>query len=239
MVLPRIAAAVGATIEGARPPLDVLVEHLAETPTLLVLDNLEQVMGVAPELDQLLARCPGLEILATSRTVLRLRAEREYPVGPLTVPAFSERPPLEELASLPAVQLFVDRAQAVRYDFALTDDNALAVAEICRRLDGLPLAIELAAARTRLLEPGALLARLGSQPRRAGPGPVDLPERQRTLRATVEWSVGLLDRRRAAACSPPCRSSSTGGRSRRPCTSPTSPRTGRSICSTLSPGTAW
>jgi predicted ATPase len=193
LVLPRIAAAVGVAIEGTRPPLDVLVEHLAETPTLLVLDNLEQVVSVVPELDQLLARCPGLEILATSRTVLRLRAEREVPVGPLTVPSFSDPPPLEELGSLPAVQLFVDRAQAVRHAFALTDDNALAVVEICRRLEGLPLAIELAAARTRLLEPRALLARLGSCLDTLGTGPVDLPERQRTLRATVEWSFGLLD----------------------------------------------
>jgi predicted ATPase len=193
LVLPRIAAAVGVTIEGVRPPLDVLVEQFAERPTLLVLDNLEQVVGVAPDLDQLLARCPGLEILATSRTVLRLRAEREYPVRPLTVPAFSGRAPIEQLASLPAIQLFVDRAQAVRYDFALTDDNALAIVEICRRLDGLPLAIELAAAHARLLEPDALLARLGSRLDALGTGPVDLPERQRTLRATVEWSVGLLD----------------------------------------------
>jgi predicted ATPase len=193
LVLPRIAAAVGATIDGARPPLDVLVEHFAEAPALLVLDNLEQVVAVAPELDQLLTRCPGLEILATSRAVLRLRAEREYPVGPLTVPVFSERPPMEALASLPAVRLFVDRAQAVRYDFALTEDNALAVVEICRRLDGLPLAIELAAARTRLLDPGVLLARLGSRLDALGTGPVDLPERQRTLRATVEWSVALLE----------------------------------------------
>jgi predicted ATPase len=193
LVLPRIAAAVGATIEGERPALDVLIEHLAGTPTLLVLDNLEQVVAVAPELDQLLAGGPGLDILATSRTVLRLRAEREYPVGPLTVPAFAEQAPLEELAALPAVQLFVDRAQAVRYDFALTPDNARAVVEICRRLDGLPLAIELAAARTRLLEPNALLARLSSRLDALGTGPVDLPERQRTLRATVEWSVGLLD----------------------------------------------
>jgi predicted ATPase len=193
LVLPRIAAAVGATIEGVRPPVDVLAEQLAETPTLLVLDNLEQVVGVAPDLDQLLARCPGLDILATSRTVLRLRAEREYPVGPLTVPALSGPAPIEQLASLPAVQLFVDRAQAVRYDFELTDDNALAIVEICRRLDGLPLAIELAAARTRLLEPGALLARLAGRLDALGTGPVDLPERQRTLRATVEWSVGLLD----------------------------------------------
>jgi predicted ATPase len=193
LVLPRIAAAVGATIEGTRPPLDVLVEHFAETPTLLLLDNLEQVVGVASDLDQLLARCPGLDILATSRTVLRLRAEREYPVGMLTVPVFSGRAPIEQVASLPAVKLFVDRAQAVRHDFALTDDNAFAVVEICRRLDGLPLAIELAAARARLLEPDALLARLGSSLDALGTGPVDLPERQRTLRATVEWSVGLLD----------------------------------------------
>jgi predicted ATPase len=193
LVLPRVAAAVGVTIEGMRPPLDVLVEHFAETPALLVLDNLEQVVGVAPDLDQLLARCPGLEMLATSRTVLRLRAEREYPVGPLTVPAFSEPAAVEQLATLPAVRLFVDRAQAVRYDFALTDENALAIVEICRRLDGLPLAIELAAARTRLLEPDALLARLGSSLDALGTGPVDLPERQRTLRGTVEWSVGLLD----------------------------------------------
>ena len=193
LVLPRICAAVGLAIEGVRPPLDALTEQFGETPTLLVLDNLEQVVGVAPELDQLLARCPGLEILATSRTVLRLRAEREYRVGPLTVPASSGRAPIKELASLPAVQLFVDRARAVRYDFALTDDNALAVVEICRRLDGLPLAIELAAARARLLEPEALLARLGSRLDALGTGPVDLPERQRTLRATVEWSVGLLD----------------------------------------------
>ena len=201
LVLPRIANAVGATVDGARGPLGVLVEYFAETRTLLVLDNLEQVVGVAPELTELLDRCPGLEIIGTSRIVLRLRAEREYPVAPLTVPAFSEQPPVEELASLPAVRLFVDRAQAVRYDFALTDDNASAVAEICRRLDGLPLAIELAAARSRLLEPSALLARLEGRLDALGTGPVDLPERQRTLRATVEWSVELLgdDERRMLA----------------------------------------
>jgi predicted ATPase len=193
LVLPRIAAVVGAAIDGIRRPLDVLVEHLADAPTLLVLDNLEQVVDVAPDLDHLLARCAGLTILVTSRTALRLRAQREYPVGALTVPAFSDRPGLELLASLPAVRLFVDRAQAVRYDFALTEDNAMAVAEICRRLDGLPLAIELAAARSRLLDPEALLARLGRRLDALGSGPIDLPERQRTLRATVEWSVGLLE----------------------------------------------
>ncbi|MGE0539091.1 MAG: DUF4062 domain-containing protein [Dehalococcoidia bacterium] len=193
LVLPQITAAVGVSVEGTRSPLDVLAEHLADTPTLLVLDNLEQVIGVGPDLDELLNRCPGLKILATSRTVLRLRAEHEYPVAPLSVPAFPQRPPIEQLAALPAVALFVDRARAVRHNFTLTEDNALAVAEICRRLDGLPLAIELAAARVRLLDPNALLARLGRRLDALGTGPVDLPERQRTLRAAIEWSVGLLD----------------------------------------------
>ncbi|MGY1802380.1 ATP-binding protein [Blastococcus sp. SYSU D00922] len=192
LVLPRVAAALGAPVDGNRRPLDVVAEHLADTPALLVLDNLEQLVGVASELDELLARCAGLTVLVTSRTALRLRAEREYPVGALDVPALPERPDVDELAALPAVRLFVDRARAVRYDFALTASNAPVVAEICRRLDGLPLAIELAAARSRLLDPAALLARLGSRLDSLGPGPVDLPERQRTLRATVEWSVGLL-----------------------------------------------
>ncbi|MEO8696964.1 MAG: DUF4062 domain-containing protein [Acidimicrobiales bacterium] len=192
LVLPRVADAVGAALE-SRDPLDVLVEHFSQQSALLVLDNLEQVVAVAPAIDQLLARCPALQVLATSRTVLRLRAEREYPVAALTVPVFADRPTMELVAALPAVQLFVDRAQGVRYDFALTDDNAVAIVEICRRLEGLPLAIELAAARTRLFEPSALLARLGRSLDALGSGPVDLPERQRTLRATVEWSVGLLD----------------------------------------------
>ena len=193
LVLPRIAAAVGASLEGGRAPVEDVAERLGDMPTLLVLDNLEQVTGVGPELDQLLARCPGLKILGTSRTVLQLRAEREYSVGALTVPSVARRPGLEELSSSPAVQLFVDRARAVRYGFELTADNVGAVAEICRRLDGLPLAIELAAARARLLEPQQLLGRLASSLDALGQGPADLPERQRTLRATVEWSIGLLD----------------------------------------------
>ncbi|WP_426570916.1 DUF4062 domain-containing protein [Aquihabitans sp. McL0605] len=191
-VLPRVAAAVGASIEGARTALDVLAEHFAGAPALVVLDNLEQVTGAAPVLDELLACAPDLTVLATSRTVLRLRAERDYPVSTLAVPAATDGPILDQLASSAAVALFVDRAQAVRYDFALTADNAAAVVEICRRLDGLPLAIELAAARTRLLDPAALLARLATSLDALGTGPVDLPERQRTLRATVEWSIGLL-----------------------------------------------
>ena len=193
LVLPRVAASVGAPMEGTRSALDTLIEHFAQTPTLLVLDNLEQVTGAATELDLLLAACPDVTILATSRTVLRLRAEREYPVEALMVPVFAERPALEELAALPAVRLFVDRARAVRHDFTLDDTNSAPVMEICRRLDGLPLAIELAAARTRVLAPAALLSRLEHVLDSLGTGPVDLPERQRTLRATVEWSFGLLD----------------------------------------------
>ncbi len=193
LVVPRIAAAVGASLEGGRSAVDAVAEHLGDTPTLLVLDNLEQLVEVGPELDQLLARCPGLEILGTSRTVLRLRAEHEYLVGALTLPPLATRPSLDALASSPAVQLFVDRARAVRQGFELTPGNVSTVAEICRRLDGLPLAIELAAARARLLEPEQLLGRLARSLDALGQGPTDLPERQRTLRATVEWSIGLLD----------------------------------------------
>src|SRR5262249_38524395 len=161
-----------------------------------VLDNLEQVVGAAADLGQLLARCPGVVILATSRTVLGLRAEREYPVLPLPAGAMADRSSAvlaEELMAWPAVALFVDRAQRVGPGFALTGANAAAVAEICRRLEGLPLAIELAAARTRLLDPGALLARLAASLDVLSTSAVDLPGRQQTLRATVAWSVGLLD----------------------------------------------
>jgi len=157
------------------------------------LDNLEQVVSAAGDLGELLARCPGVTMLATSRTVLGLAAEREYPVPPLPLPASPDTIPPAELESSPAVALFADRARAVRPGFTLTDGNAAAVAAICRRLEGLPLAIELAAARTRLLDPAALLARLTASLDALGAGAVDLPERQRTLRATVEWSVGLLD----------------------------------------------
>jgi predicted ATPase len=193
LVLPRVADALGVALEGTRPVLDVLVEHIGDAPTLLVLDNLEQVVDVAPDLDELLTRCPGLEILATSRTVLRIRAERELPVGTLELPESSDALALDELAASPAVRLFIDRAQAVRRDFTLTEQNAPAVVAICRRLDGLPLAIELAAARIRLLDPAALLKRLEDRIDALGTGPVDLPERQRTLRATIEWSMSLLD----------------------------------------------
>jgi predicted ATPase/class 3 adenylate cyclase len=193
LVVGGIGRAVGADLAGTGAPLPALAEQLGDGAWLLILDNLEQVTGAARDLDELLADCPGVVILATSRTVLGLRAEREYSVPPLSLPAGPTGMPLPELTASPAVALFVDRARAVRPDFALTEANAAAVVAICRRLDGLPLAIELAAARTRLLDPGALLDRLSKSLDALGTGAVDLPERQRTLRATVEWSVGLLD----------------------------------------------
>src|ERR687897_1178071 len=192
LVLVSIASTVGADVSRSQSPLDALVEHFGDAPFLLVLDNLERVVAAAPDLEGVLTRCPGVKILATSRIALRLRGEREYLVPALSLPSASSDWKVEQLASSPAIELFVDRARAVRPDFLLTADNAGAVAEICRRLDGLPLAIELAAARTRLLDPDALLARLENSLDALGTGPVDLPERQRTLRATVEWSVGLL-----------------------------------------------
>jgi predicted ATPase len=192
-VLAAIGRAAGVDLARTGSPVEALAETFGDGGWLLVLDNLEQVVQVAPDLGELLARCPGLAILATSRTALGLRAEREYPVPPLRLLAGPGAASAAEVAASPAAALFVDRARAVRPGFALTEGNAAAVAEICRRLDGLPLAIELAAARIRLLDPPALLDRLASSLDAVGTGAVDLPERQRTLRATVEWSVGLLE----------------------------------------------
>jgi len=191
MVLAVIGRAAGANLARTGSPLEALAELFGDDRWLLILDNMEQVLRVAHDLGELLARCPGLTILVTSRTALGLRAEREYPVPPL--PAGPVTASAEEVAAWPAVALFVDRARAVRPDFALTEGNAAAVAEICRRLEGLPLAIELAAARTRLLDPAALLDRLAASLDALGTGALDLPERQRTLRATVQWSVDQLE----------------------------------------------
>jgi predicted ATPase len=193
LVLAGVGRAVGADLTGAGSPVDALAERIGDGAWLLILDNLEQVTGAARDLGELLADCPGMTILATSRTVLGLRAEQEYPVPPLPLPADPATAPVAELAASPAVALFADRARAVRPGFTITESSAAAVAEICRRLEGLPLAIELAAARTRLLDPATLLRRLTASLDALGTGAVDLPERQQTLRATVEWSVGLLD----------------------------------------------
>ncbi|GAA1874317.1 hypothetical protein GCM10009687_47830 [Asanoa iriomotensis] len=192
-VIAGIARQCGADLAGTDTPLRALTGHLGDERWLLILDNMEQALDAAADLGELLARCPGVTILATSRTVLELRAEREYPVPPLPLPAEPSTMSIEELAATPAVALFVDRARAVRYDFTLTDRNSAAVAEICRRLEGLPLAIELAAARTRLLDPASLLSRLTTSLDALGTGAADVPRRQRTLRATVEWSIDLLD----------------------------------------------
>jgi predicted ATPase len=193
LVLAGVARAAGADTAGGAAPLEGLAELFSDSAWLLILDNLEQVVEVAHDVDELLGRCSRLTILATSRTVLGLRAEREYPVPPLALPAGPPGAAPADLAASPAVALFVDRARAVRPDFALTEASAPAVAEICRRLEGLPLAIELAAARTRLLDPGTLLDRLSASLDALGTGAADLPERQHTLRATVEWSVDLLE----------------------------------------------
>ncbi len=192
LVLAAIGRAAGADLAGAGSPAEALAETFGDGAWLIILDNLEQVIQVARDLGELLARCPEVAILATSRTALGLRAEREYPVLPLPPAADAGSASVEEVAASPAVALFADRARAVRPGFAVTKDNAAAVAQICRRLEGLPLAIELAAARTRLLDPATLLDRLAASLDALGSGAVDLPERQRTLRATVNWSVGLL-----------------------------------------------
>jgi predicted ATPase len=193
LALSAIGRAAGADLALTGSRLEALVEAFGDGSWLLILDNLEQVLEVAQDLGELLARCARVVIVATSRAVLGLRAEREYPVPPLPLPGDPGGAWVSEVAAWPAVALFVDRARAVRPDFELTESNAAVVAEICRRLEGLPLAIELAAARTRLLEPATLLPRLAASLDALGTGAVDLPERQRTLRATVEWSVGLLD----------------------------------------------
>ncbi len=192
-LLPRtIADRLQVRLEGTRAPLDALVEYLRERHSLLLLDNFEQVVDAAAQVAALLDQCPRLQVLVTSRQVLRLQAEREYPVAPLDVPA--EYTAAERvLTQVPsAVQLFVQRAQAARPGFALTSENAAAVAELCRRLDGLPLAIELAAARIRLLSPEALLERIERRLDLLASGGPDLPARQRTLRATLDWSHQLL-----------------------------------------------
>jgi predicted ATPase/DNA-binding XRE family transcriptional regulator len=191
LVVPAIAQALGVR-EGDRPLAERLEAALRDRELLLVLDNFEHVLAAAPVVAALLRACPRVKVLATSRAPLHLSGEHEFPVAPLAVPDPRRQLPLEWLAQVPAAQLFVRRAQAVRPGFALSPDNAAAVAEICSRLEGLPLAIELAAARTRALPPQALLARLGRALPLLTGGPSDLPDRQRTLRDTIAWSYGLL-----------------------------------------------
>jgi len=195
LVILAVARALGAREGAVELPPESVATYLRERELLLVLDNFEHVAEAAPLVAELLAGCPRLRVLVTSRAAVHVRGEHELAVAPLAVPA----PPaagrvraVAEVAAFPAAALFVERAGAVRSDFTLTPVNLEAVVEICRRLDGLPLALELAAARVRLLLPGELLARLEHRLPLLTGGARDLPERQRTLRATIAWSYDLL-----------------------------------------------
>jgi len=191
LVMDAIAQALDVADQGSLPA--GIADAMAERPLLLVLDNFEQLLAAAPEVAALLAAAPRLRALVTSRAPLRLAGEREYPVPPLPVPP--PRASFEELVSNETVRLFAARAQAVDPGFTLDDANAEAVAAICRRLEGLPLAIELTAVRVRLLPPFDLARRLEQGLDLSAEGARDLPARQRTLRATLDWSYGLLPER--------------------------------------------
>ncbi len=189
LLVPTIAEALDVR-EGERDLAAGVIEHLRERRMLLVLDNFEQILSAAPFVGDLLAAAPRVWILATSRAPLRLAAEREYPVPPFEIP--SADLPFEALVKTDAVRLFTARAQAVDPEFELDMGSAPEVARVCRQLDGLPLAIELAAARAKLLAPGEILERLEREPNMLPSGPRDAPARQQTLAATIHWSFDLL-----------------------------------------------
>jgi predicted ATPase len=190
--LPALADALDVKEAEERTLGDGIATLIGDKKALLLLDNLEQVVSAASEVAGLTERCPGLRIVTTSRTPLRIAAEREYPLAPLGLPPSSDPGSTESLLAYPAVALFVERARTTRGSFELTPENAAAVAAVCRRLDGLPLALELAAVRLRLLSPQALLERLDHALQVLTSGPRDIPERQQTLRATIDWSHSLL-----------------------------------------------
>jgi predicted ATPase/class 3 adenylate cyclase len=192
-VIPTIASTLGLREERSRSPLECLKEEIDQNRLLLLLDNFEQVLDAAVRVSELLVACPQLKILVTSRAVLRVRAEREFAVPTLRLPDSAQMPDLEALLQYEAIVLFVQRTQAVVPEFRLTEMNAPAVVEIVRRLDGLPLAIELAAARMKLLSPEALLARLNQPLQVLTSGVRDVAARQQTLRNTIAWSYNLLD----------------------------------------------
>jgi predicted ATPase/class 3 adenylate cyclase/Tfp pilus assembly protein PilF len=192
LVPSAIAQAAGIREERARPLPVTLAEALHERRTLLVLDNFEHVLPAAPVVAALLASAPGLQVLVTSREPLHLRGEREFPVPSFGAPDPRDPEAMAQLTQYEAVRLFIARAQDVRPDFAVDSENAPAVAEICHRLDGLPLAIELAAARIKLLPLEALRRRLEQRLTLLTSGTRDVPERQRTLRAAIDWSYDLI-----------------------------------------------
>ncbi len=194
-IAPAIAQAVGVHETGNQPPQESVKDYLGAMaePVLLLLDNFEHLLAAAPLVSELLSAGSKLKIIVTSQAPLHVYGEYEFPVPPLARPEPKCIPPVEALARLPAVALFLERAQAVKRDFALTRENAPAIAAICARLDGLPLAIELAAARIKLLSPSAMQARLESCLNFLTGGARDLPARQQTLRGTVDWSYSLLN----------------------------------------------
>jgi predicted ATPase/class 3 adenylate cyclase len=208
LVVPTIARALRLADSKARPTIEVLIEHLGAGHVLLVLDNFEQVVAAGPDIAELLRRCPNLRCVVTTRIPLRVSGEQEYPVPGLPAPPDLSHLSEVERLNLPralrdldatalnqfeAVRLFIARATAVRPGFAVTNDNAPAVAGISARLHGMPLAIELAAARTKLLTPDQILARLEHHLSLLTAGSRDLPERQQTLRGAIAWSYDLLD----------------------------------------------
>jgi predicted ATPase/DNA-binding CsgD family transcriptional regulator len=192
LVLPTVAAALGLQDEGGLPLPERIATAVRGRRLVLILDNLEQVLGAATAISHLLGRCPDLSVLATSRAPLHVRGEREFPLGPLPIPDPAALPPPQELAGQASVALFADRARAVDPAFAISAENAGAVATLCAQLDGLPLAIELAAAWTKLLAPAALLSTFTDRLQLLTRGPRDLPDRQRTMRDAIGWSYDLL-----------------------------------------------
>ncbi|CAA9543265.1 MAG: hypothetical protein AVDCRST_MAG59-1040 [uncultured Thermomicrobiales bacterium] len=188
-----IAAALEVQESGDQSLADDLIARLRDDRFLLVLDNFERLPDAAPLVADLLRGCPRLTVLVTSRRRLRLSGEHEIPVPPLPLADLDRPSTVEELAGVPSVRLFVERAQAAAAGFALTEANGRQIAEICRHLDGLPLAIELAAPRTRILSPAALLARLANRLQLLTGGPRDAPERLQTMRQAIAWSYDLLD----------------------------------------------
>jgi predicted ATPase/DNA-binding CsgD family transcriptional regulator len=193
LVTTTIAKVLGIGESGNQPLIETLKKYLQQKCLLLLLDNFEQILDAAPLVGELLSSSPGLQALVTSREVLRIYGEQEYPVPPLALPDLDRTEPAHCLLQYEAIDLFTQRAQTVRLDFALTEDNAQAVAEICVRLDGLPLALELAAARINMLSPEMIRRRLESRLGVLVTGPRDSPARQQTLREAIDWSYDLLE----------------------------------------------
>jgi predicted ATPase len=191
-VLSAIAQALGVRERPGQALEESLTDLLRDKQMLLLLDNFEQVLEAAPLVWSLMASASGLRVLVTSRAVLRLAAEQEYAVPPMTLPDPERLPPVDELMKYESVALFVARAQGVKPDFRLTAENAPAVAQICVHLDGIPLAIELAAARIKVLPAPMMLSRLSSRLKLLTGGSRDLPARQQTMRAAIAWSFDLL-----------------------------------------------